>query len=179
MKKSLIIHIEKCVGCHSCEFACAVAHSSTKDMMSVIRAGEKPGYRLFVEPYQGMAVPVHCNHCEEAACMLACPTGAIYREEEDGPVLLDVARCIGCKMCVQACPFGVMTVSSDGKGVLKCDLCIERLAEGQVPACVESCKTKAVTFVSEEEASRSKRGKSAERRSVAQQEGQRELMIND
>ncbi len=172
MKKSLIVTIERCVGCHSCEFACAVAHSSTKDMMSAIRAGEKPAYRIFVESYQGLSVPVPCNHCEEAACMLACPTAAIYREEENGPVLFDVSRCIGCKMCVQACPFGVMTLSYDGKTALKCDLCIERLAQGLVPACVEGCPTKAITFNTEEEATQVKRLKMAEKMTLAQQSEQ-------
>ena len=171
MEKRLVIHIERCLGCHSCEFACAVAHTDTKDPEFLIRAGEKPGYRVFVETYGSTPVPVHCNHCEKAACMLACPTHAIYREEENGPVLFDASRCIGCKMCVQACPFGVMTINSTGRGVLKCDLCIERLAEGQEPACVAACPTKAVTFEREEDATRVKRRKSAELVVSAQQEG--------
>ena len=158
------------MGCHSCEFACAVAHSATKDPYAIIRVGERPGSRVFVEAYRGKAIPVHCNHCEEAACVLACPTGAVHRKEEKGPVLVDVTRCIGCRMCVQACPFGVMTLSSDGKGALKCDLCTERLAEGIEPACVMACPTKAVVFSSEEEANRAKRRKAAYMIVSAQQE---------
>jgi carbon-monoxide dehydrogenase iron sulfur subunit len=169
MKKVIVAYIERCMGCHSCELACAVAHSVTKDLNAMVRVGEKPGSRIFMEAYEGIAIPIHCNHCEEAACLLACPTGAIHRREEKGPVLIDTSRCIGCMMCVQACPFGVMTVNSDGKGALKCDLCMERLAEGQEPACVMACPTKVVVFSSEEEVNRAKRRKVAEKLGLAQQ----------
>ena len=161
MQKTLVLNVARCVGCHSCEFSCAVAHARAQDPNAILRAGERPGYRVFIEAYKGQAIPIHCNHCEEAACLLACPTGAIYRKAEKGPVLLDLTRCIGCRMCVQACPFGVMTLNSDGKGVRKCDLCVERLAAGQEPACVTACPTKAVIFASEAEATRGKRGQTA------------------
>lgn len=103
--------------------------------------------------------------------MIACPTHAIHREEEDGPVQFEITRCIGCRMCVQACPFGVISMTSDGRSVLKCDLCLERLAEGQEPACVAACPTKAITFESEEDANLIKRRKLAEMMVSAQQEG--------
>lgn len=171
-RKSLTVLVDPslCLGCRSCELACALAHSMTKDLLSVVRSGEKPEHRINVEAYGRKAVPVHCNHCENAPCMLACPTGAIHREGETGPVLVDNVRCIGCKMCVQACPFGVLTMSASGKGVLKCDLCVERLAEGQDPACVAACPTKALTFGEAEDANRAKRRKAAERMVLAQQE---------
>src|SRR4030042_2137593 len=167
MKKVIVANIERCMGCHSCELACSVAHSVSKNPNVVIRVGEKPGTRIFMETYVGRAIPIHCNHCEEAACLLACPTGAIYREGEREPVLIDPSRCIGCMMCVQACPFGVMTINSDGKGALKCDLCIERLDDGLEPACVYACPTKVVVFGSEEETTREKRRKTAERLGLA------------
>ncbi len=170
MKKVIVAHIERCMGCHSCELACAVAHSVSKDLNTMVRVGEKPGIRIYMEAYEGIAIPIHCNHCEEAACLLACPTGAIHRKEERGPVMVDTSRCIGCRMCVQACPFGVITLDSNGKGVLKCDLCMERLAEGQEPACVAACPTKVVIFGSEEETNREKRRKVAEKLVSAQQE---------
>ena len=170
MEKRLTVHIERCVGCHTCEFVCAIAHSDSKNPETIIMSGERPGYRVFVESYANRAIPVHCSHCEKAACMLACPTHAIHREEEGGPVLFDVARCIGCRMCVHACPFGVLTVNSRGKGVLKCDLCVERLAEGLEPACVAACPTKAVTFETEEDSTRTRRRKSAAMVLAAQEE---------
>ena len=170
MKGMIILNVEKCLGCKSCELACAIAHSSTKDLNSLASSPEKPGYRIHVEAYEHKSVPVHCNHCDDAPCMMACPTGAIHREGENEPVLFNQARCIGCKMCVQACPFGVITMRLDGKGVLKCDLCIERLAEDQEPACVEACPTNALVFGSEEQVNRAKRIKAAERLVLAQKE---------
>ena len=158
-----------CVGCRSCEIQCAVAHSKSKDLQAVIRSGEKPGRRINVEAYGRHAVPVHCQHCEEPACVLACPTGALARLADGKPVLLDRERCIGCKMCVQACPFGVITLSPDGKGVLKCDLCIERLAQGLEPACVAACPTKALRLTEAETANREKRRRFAERIVSAQE----------
>lgn len=169
MAKIIVVDVEKCMGCRSCEFACAVAHSSAKDINTIVIKGERPGYRINIEAYGRNAVPIHCNHCEEAACMLACPTGAIYREGDKGPVLFKPERCISCRMCVQACPFGVITISPEGKGVLKCDLCIDRLAKGQEPACVISCPTGALRFIEEEEANKEKRQKTAERIVMAQQ----------
>ena len=169
MKKALIVTAERCLGCHSCEFACAVAHSREKEPNAIVRSGARPGYRIFVEAYRGKAIPVHCSHCEEAACLLSCPTGAICRKEEKGPVLLDLTRCVGCRICVLACPFGVMTLNLDGRGVLKCDLCVERLATGQEPACVMACPTKAVIFATEEETTRGKRGETAKLIGVAQE----------
>ena len=174
MAKVIVVEIEKCMGCRSCEFACAVAHSSSKDTQTIIIEEERPGYRINIEAYGVNAVPVHCNHCEEAACLLACPTGAIHRKGDKGPVLFDAERCISCRMCVLACPFGVITMSPSGKGVLKCDHCVERLAEGQEPACVVHCPTGALLFVEEEEVGKSKRKKAAERMVLAQQSGKEE-----
>jgi len=170
MKKKIFINFKKCLGCRSCELACAVTHSSKGELYSAIYAGEKPGHRIKVEVCNYHAVPVHCNHCEEAPCMLVCPTGAIHRENDEGPVLIDSTRCIGCKMCVQACPFGMIDISFDGKSVLKCDMCIERLAEGKEPACVAACITKALYFGEEEEVNKKKRKKVAEQIVKAQEQ---------
>lgn len=174
MKRRYIsVDIEKCMGCHTCEIACATAHASTDDLVSLVLKGEKPGYRIFVESFNKTAVPVPCNHCEEAACILACPTGACHRESEGAPVLVDNEMCIGCNMCVQACPFGMMSVTPEGKGVMKCDLCIERQAKGKEPACVASCPTDALSFAEEEVVNQSKRLRVAEKM-VAAQEAQEE-----
>jgi len=174
MGKIITINIEKCMGCKSCEIGCAVAHSSAKDLNTIARLGERPGYRINVEVYGHKPVPINCQHCEEPACMLACPTGALYRKAEGKPVLFDGERCIGCRMCVQACPFGVITLSPDGKRVLKCDLCIERLAAGKEPACVTACLTGALLFIDEEEANQVKRRKVAERMVTAGETAQKE-----
>ena len=87
------------MGCHTCEVACALSHASTDNIEALVMTGEKPGHRIYVESFQQRPVPIPCNHCEEAACTLACPTGACYRESEGAPVIVDNDKCIGCKMC--------------------------------------------------------------------------------
>ena len=157
MDKVIVINIEKCMGCHSCELACAVAHSKAGTLIEMIQNGEKPGTRIVVEEIERKPVPIHCSHCEVASCMTVCPSGAIHRKGEKEPVVIDSEKCIGCKMCVQACPFGMVIINSEGKGVIKCDLCIERLENGEEPACVSACPTFALCFIKENEASKTKR----------------------
>jgi carbon-monoxide dehydrogenase iron sulfur subunit len=170
MAKVIEVDIGKCMACKSCELACAIAHSSNRDIEKMAHEGERPGYRINVEAYGRKAIPINCRHCEEPACVAACPTGAIHRDKEGEPVRVDEERCIGCHMCVMACPFGVISVRSDGKGVLKCDLCIERLERGEEPACVNACPTGALKFIDEEEANRVKRLKVAEQMVSAQEQ---------
>jgi carbon-monoxide dehydrogenase iron sulfur subunit len=172
--KTIIIRVERCLGCKSCEIACATAHSSSKELARAVQAGEKPGTRVMIEAYGQKPVPVHCNHCDDPACMLVCPTGAIQRSAEGEPVLIDGERCIGCKMCVQACPFGVITINPGGKGVLKCDLCVERLANGDQPACVAACPTRALVFTEERSAGGEKRKRTAAQIVEAAAQGQKE-----
>lgn len=171
MKSMIVVRIDRCLGCKSCEIACVVAHSSAKELIAAVRSGERASSRMAVMACRNRAVPIHCNHCEDAVCVLICPTGAIYRQSPNGPVLVDAKRCIGCRMCIQACPFGVITMNAAGKGVLKCDLCVERLEQGQEPACIVSCPTRALVFGDEETASRTKRQKAAEQM-VAGRQGQ-------
>lgn len=78
--------------------------------------------------------------------MTVCPTEAIHRPDEHGPVLIDPDRCIGCKFCLVVCPFGVIDLSRDGKAMVKCDLCLERTKAGEEPACVAGCPTGALEF---------------------------------
>ena len=173
--RKISVDVETCMGCHTCEIACAVAHSEAKDLMQAYINGERPGYRIYVEAFGTTPVPVPCNHCEEAACVAACPTGAANRKTEGGPVFIDKDRCIGCSMCVQACPFGMVNVSAVTKTAYKCDLCIERLAAGEQPACVSSCPTGSLSFSTGEEANKGKREKVAQMMAAAAESGVKEL----
>jgi carbon-monoxide dehydrogenase iron sulfur subunit len=149
------------MGCKACELACAVAHSESRDIEKIMKSGEVAFYRIHVETAGGKSIPIHCNQCEDAACVAACPTGALHRKPGQVPVFTNDERCIGCHMCVAACPFGVITVNRQGKGVLRCDLCAERLGEGKGPACAVACTTHALQFVLDEDDNRSKRRKAA------------------
>ncbi|MDY6909137.1 MAG: 4Fe-4S dicluster domain-containing protein [Thermodesulfobacteriota bacterium] len=104
-----------------------------------------------------------CNHCSNPPCVRVCPTQATFKREQDGIVMMDFHRCIGCRYCMAGCPFGArsfnwgdprpylteqnMEFPTRTKGVVeKCNFCAERLAVGQIPACVEACKAKALVF---------------------------------
>lgn len=175
MSRHIAVTIERCVGCHTCELACAISHSQSEDLIAMAAAGERPGYRIHVETYGPRAIPLSCRHCEVPACVLACPTGAVKRQSQGKPVLVDDSKCVGCTMCVQACPFGVMAMRSDGKVAFKCDLCVRRLAKGLEPACVASCPTKALHTKGEEVSNQEKRKAAVQRLAEARDAGAQEL----
>ncbi len=169
MGKAIMINIEKCLACKSCEIACAAAHSVSRVLEEAIAEVPKPQRRVTVEAAGEFAVPLQCRHCDDAPCIAVCPTAAIYREGTDGPVLIEQDRCIGCKFCLVVCPFGVIEVSSDGKAMVKCDLCIERTKAGEEPACVEACPTRALKLVDEKELAAGKRQLAAQELVLATQ----------
>lgn len=137
MNRFIMADAEKCIGCRTCEAACAVSHQeivNANDFMPRIRVVKGDSY----------TTAVGCHQCEDAPCANVCPTGAIRRSAEAW--LVEQARCIGCKSCMVACPFGAMQVHrvGDYAQALKCDLCAHR--EGG-PACVEACPTHALSCV--------------------------------
>ncbi len=151
--KQVIVHPERCVGCMQCMFACAVAHSLSKTPFSAVQERPRPRPRVHLGTTAwGEGFPNRCRHCDPAPCLLACLPGAISRDRETGTVLIDPDRCINCASCAMACPFGVIRYHEDrtappGKTVaVKCDNCLERQSRGLIPACVETCKTGALTF---------------------------------
>lgn len=84
-------------------------------------------------------MPTMCQQCENAPCVNVCPTGASYRDPETNVVLVDKEKCIGCKYCMMACPYGVRAWNEEQKCVEKCTLCNHLTAKGEEPACVKSC----------------------------------------
>ena len=144
-KYFLYIDPTKCIGCRSCEIECAVQHSVSKNIYGAVQEVPKPRPRASVIPVDEIRVPMQCRHCEDAPCIAVCPTKALYKSDE-GFVLVDELKCIGCRMCVVACPFGHPAFDYERKVVLKCDGCVDRVREGKVPACVEACPTGALTF---------------------------------
>lgn len=148
---------ELCMGCHSCELACAAAHSGGHDVVTSIALALPLQPRNHVLAVDGVTLPMQCRQCEDAPCTFACPTGAL--RQADGQVQLVEQHCIGCKLCVMVCPFGAVTVKAErhvgeeaitNRGVAsKCDLCVGWRAETgkTVTACVESCPTKAIRLV--------------------------------
>jgi carbon-monoxide dehydrogenase iron sulfur subunit len=146
VKSILVVHPERCVGCRSCELACAVAHSQSKTLLGALQEEKPPKQRVWVEKGGAYSAPLQCRHCEKAPCVAICPTAALWRRNPDSPVVLDHGRCIGCRWCLLACPFGVIRMDTKDGAIVKCDLCAERLANGEIPACVESCHVGALTL---------------------------------
>jgi len=160
MKKGeIIVDVSKCVGCKTCELQCAVAHSKSKDLYQAVLECPTPQGRVKVEAEAELVMPLQCRHCEDAPCIKICPSKALDRKAQDQPVLIDQERCIGCKWCMMVCPFGVIATDKAGKAVIKCDLCIARLKENKIPACVEGCPTKALKFEPLKDVGKSKRKK--------------------
>ncbi|RJQ39765.1 MAG: 4Fe-4S dicluster domain-containing protein [Dehalococcoidia bacterium] len=148
MAKALKIDLEKCVGCRTCEMVCSAKHAGIinpfQSRIKVIREQEWEG------------VPMTCAQCEDPQCGAVCPVKAISRDEVLGRVVIDYDRCIGCRMCVTACPFGLMNFDSVAKRVTKCDLC-----DGD-PECAKFCFYKTLTYVDVSELGDGKRRTAAE-----------------
>lgn len=146
MRGYIYIDVDKCLACKSCELHCAVAHSASKQLVPAIQEDPGPHHRVRVEKVGDLPVPLICRHCEDAPCVTACPTGAMEQTDKKGPVLIKRPICVGCSSCVIVCPYGIPRMGLDGKAIIKCDLCIERLNAGEAPACVSGCPTKAIQF---------------------------------
>ena len=141
--KRLFVDVERCLSCRSCEIACAVEHSNSKELFSSLKEEPKPRPRTKVERDTKLQTfPLQCRHCEEPYCIDACISGAVSKDPETGLVLLDEDKCVGCWMCVMVCPFGVIRPAKEKKIALRCDLCQDK----EIPACVAACPTRALFF---------------------------------
>ncbi|MBK1841015.1 4Fe-4S dicluster domain-containing protein [Azospirillum sp. YIM B02556] len=162
-KENAIIYADaqRCLGCHSCELACAVAHSDGHTLNEAVALNLPLHPRNTVIVADGVMMPMQCRQCEDAPCAHVCPTGAC--RQADGQVKIVEENCVGCKLCVMVCPFGVITVQADrhrggddptNRGVaLKCDLCESWRADtgNGDPACVAACPTRAIQLVNLED----------------------------
>jgi anaerobic carbon-monoxide dehydrogenase iron sulfur subunit len=157
MAKVLMVNYEKCTGCRLCELVCSVVHEGVSNPF-------RSRIKIMKWESEGLYIPMSCQQCEDAPCMNVCPVKAISRDEKLNRVMVDYNVCIGCRMCVTACPFGAMNYDSVGKKVVKCDLC-----DGD-PQCVRFCETKALEYVEADQVSIRKKRDAAHRLSVAEKE---------
>ena len=140
MNYGFVIDNRKCIGCHACTVACKSEHD--------VAIGVNRTHVKYIEkgvfPDASRSFSVHrCNHCEDAPCTTICPTSALHTRM-DGIVDFDNDRCIGCKSCMQACPYDALYIDPDTNTAAKCNYCAHRVDTGYEPACVVICPTEAI-----------------------------------
>ncbi|MCL4343395.1 MAG: 4Fe-4S dicluster domain-containing protein [Thaumarchaeota archaeon] len=158
MKYAMVIDLTKCVGCNSCTAACKIDNSTgfgvKYGQVLELESGSFPDVTKFY-------LPILCMQCENPECLKVCPTGATFKTD-DGIVLIDKNKCMGCRYCAAACPYMAryfyddsgrpldvprMDLEDERHGTAeKCDFCIDRVREGENPACVQACPYEARTF---------------------------------
>lgn len=146
-QKIFYVDTDRCMNCRACEVACKMEQNLT--------AG--PRYLVVTETEVTREdrdhcefFPMNCMHCGNPPCAKVCPVNAITKRMEDGVVVVDQSKCIGCRVCLWACPFGAPQVGINGK-MEKCNLCLHSLVEGALPACARACCGEAIKVGTMEE----------------------------
>lgn len=140
--KQLYYKVDKCLGCKSCEIACAVAHSLAGDLSKAIAEEVLSLPRKRVFSAKGKNFPVSCRHCLEPKCVDACMAGALVYNPEQGMIIHDESRCVGCWMCVMVCPYGAIRPNPNTKMPVRCDKCKNK----DQPSCIKACPTGAIIW---------------------------------
>ncbi|WP_258358516.1 4Fe-4S dicluster domain-containing protein [Moorella sulfitireducens (nom. illeg.)] len=160
---AMVLDLKKCAGCYACVVSCKMENGTRPgvnwNQVRTVEWGEYPGARQTF-------IPTQCMHCDNPPCVKVCPTGASSKRD-DGIVTVDYDKCIGCRYCLSACPYGARIINErditnfDGKitpyeeegyrvhrlnVVEKCTFCIQRVTKGKLPACVVNCPGKARIF---------------------------------
>lgn len=145
-QKAFYFNMTECVGCHACQVACR-DRNALYNVGEIFRKVDVCEGGKFPNPFV-YHLSISCNHCGNPACTAACPTGAMYKDEETGLVLHDDEMCIGCGACVNACPYGEpIMIEKEGKKVsAKCDGCYTLVSKGMNPVCVDACGMRALEF---------------------------------
>lgn len=148
----MLVDTRKCVGCKACTISCKLWNDNQRETETFKTETSANTYAVVTETevvkngkLEYALVRKQCMHCVEPWCESVCPTGAIYKTGK-GPVLYDSSRCIGCKYCVQSCPYGIPHFDEEEHVLKKCVFCSDRIELGLEPACVGTCITGALEF---------------------------------
>lgn len=138
-----------CLGCKTCQIACKDKNDlEVGQLWRHVKEVEGGGYvergDQVIPNIYAYWISISCNHCENPKCVKVCPTGASYKREEDGLVLINRDRCIGCRQCESSCPYQARQF--DGKKMGKCTACVDLLEVGQNPVCVDACPMRNIDF---------------------------------
>jgi len=142
--KILSIDLDRCVGCQNCELTCSFYQIGDFKR-------ERSNIWVYFYPEDRFIVTLTCVQCEKPACMTVCPNRALHRDPETQAVVVDENRCLGCRMCMQVCPFGNIHMNREKRLVQKCNLC------GGDPKCVRFCMGQAINFVDADDLPEGKR----------------------
>lgn len=140
MKKTMVIDLDRCIGCYSCEIACKMENSIDlgvyyNKILTIGPVGEFPNLEMYF-------LPSMCQHCRNAPCVEICPTGSSHMGD-DGLVLVDPYTCVGCRACIPACPYNARSFNENKDLAEKCTLCSHLTDPAEQPACVKACCAKA------------------------------------
>lgn len=166
MQYGMVIDLSRCIGCHTCSVACKQANNLPNDIWwnrVLTVGGDAMDTAAGTYPNNDLQyITINCQHCENPACAKACPVGATYKRTEDGVVMQDYDKCIGCRMCMVACPYNARSFNwkkpdyyvehavgefdapvHQYNVVEKCTFCANRVARGEPPACMVLCPGRA------------------------------------
>lgn len=154
----MVIDLDRCWGCRTCEVACKqeLGLGVGPRPMKVVETGA----RMLDGVLHRDFVPTLCQHCDQPACLAACPVEAIVRMG-DGAIQIQEASCTGCGACIEACPFGVVETTGGEEAPVKCTLCSDRRQGGAPPSCAQHCIGRAITLIDEDHLDQWRRGRHA------------------
>ena len=143
---AMVIVLDRCIGCMACYAACKdewnipINKEMFRTEVLTVEDSDKEGNPKVT------FLPILCNQCDNPPCVEVCPTGASYKREEDGIVLVEPSMCIGCKACIESCPYDARYYNEKKTAVDKCTFCLPRISNGLEPACVATCVGEARNF---------------------------------
>ncbi|MBM4761225.1 DMSO/selenate family reductase complex B subunit [Bacillus sp. B15-48] len=140
----------RCIGCKTCVIACKDKNDNEIGVnFRRVYPYESGSFTqnangTFVQNVQSYFLSISCNHCDNPTCVQGCPTGAMFKRNEDGVVVIDQDKCAGCRYCEWNCPYGAPQYNKELGKMTKCNLCVDLLDKGERPACEGSCPVRAI-----------------------------------